>query len=225
MRIQLTLPEFDQTILDVIKAFKGLTLDDCYNKHNVMINMWVPRSNFDRYLTKFIQEGKVTILKGKIYAQPLYSGTAGVYSCVSVLPESLRPLNLLAEYAGFTLDKDLHATIMWCKNKGIPEHKVSEFSNSIYKAKVGKLAWWAGHDADGYLVLLLDSPTLRTEHTRLTELGCNHSFPDYTPHITLVKNVDEPSVQQPFLLRLANQYLRKNPFSINLGNQRIEDIK
>lgn len=41
------------------------------------------------------------------------------------------------------------------------------------------------------LVIAFDSEVLQARHKELTKLGLKHSWPDYSPHITLSESVDE----------------------------------
>ena len=173
------------------------------------------------YLHELALAGKIVSKKGKLFARPGYSGKQGLYSQVSVLPDSLEKIFDFVDKAIFDrVDENLHSSVM-SSEKALPLHKAKSHPEIVHDAKAVKLEWWSGHDNAGYLVLLLDSLSLKEEHDRLKKLGCIHSFPDYTPHITIMQNVDKPPKMD---IKYANLLLRRNPIMIQLGNQIIEDL-
>lgn len=99
--------------------------------------------------------------------------------------------------------EDLHVTVMYSKNKQIdtvPKPK------DIYQAKqigepviMGKDPWRA-------LVLKLDSDLLHARFVELVLSGAEHSYPDFTPHISLKYSPSESDLQ----------LLKDNP--INIGD-------
>ena len=90
------------------------------------------------------------------------------------------------------LADDLHTTVMFsrtpCEHVDLPTIDRHE----RYSAVGVQLTFWEGHDKDGYLVLLLDSPHLQSLHDRFTACGLKGSYDTYHPHVTLVTPYKNP---------------------------------
>lgn len=98
---------------------------------------------------------------------------------------------------------DLHVTVMYSKNKQIDDVPKPK---DIYQAKqigepviMGKDPWRA-------LVLKLDSDLLHARFVELVLSGAEHSYPDFTPHISLKYSPSDSDLQ----------LLKDNP--INIGD-------
>jgi hypothetical protein len=81
---------------------------------------------------------------------------------------------------------DLHTTVMFsktpCDDVDLPHIDKHE----RYSAVGVQLTFWEGHDKEGYIVLLLDSPDLQSLHTKFVLAGLKGSYDTYLPHVTLV---------------------------------------
>lgn len=75
---------------------------------------------------------------------------------------------------------DLHTTLMYSENKNIDGYK-----NDDCKCCSAKISGIDSFDGGNALVLKLDSPELQARHKELADAGAQHSFNEYTPHITL----------------------------------------
>lgn len=155
-----------------------------------------------------------------------YTGTSGLYSQVELSPMSEAAIKKLCETAEIHgLDDDLHCTVMYCKENTPEREQAVQFSRETYTADAIKLDWWEGHDKQGYLVLQLKSPELSQEHERLVKLGCEATFDDYKPHITICHPFKIDSKQVEYKIKIANMSLRKSPMSLVLVNQKLEDLR
>lgn len=71
------------------------------------------------------------------------------------------------------------------------------------------------------LVLKLTSPVLEMIHWRLLELGCTHSYPDYSAHISLYYDVDRDECRK--IVEQLNTVV-KFPLTVKLGGYTSEII-
>jgi len=157
-----------------------------------------------------------------------YTGTSGLYSPVYPTEKSAKAIRSLCNnrtVGHLKLKEGQHCTVMYCNTKAPPESKVLPFSKETYKAEAVKVEWWAGHDDKGYLVLQLESDDLQKEHARLVAAGCEATFEDYKPHITLASPYDLDSDDKKYQVKLINLSLRRTPLTLWFNNQGIEDIK
>ena len=156
-----------------------------------------------------------------------YTGDSGLYSSVKLTPLSTQNLTGLCDLIDVDLPESAHCTVMYSREKTLPKRRV--FDRNLgreFKAKATRVNWWEGHDKAGYLVLECDSPDLQEEHQNLLAGGCEHSFPDYLPHVTLCSPFKFNSEEhQKSVLRLANLSLRRNPLSLVFHKQKIDNIK
>ncbi len=154
-----------------------------------------------------------------------YTTHAGLYSSVKLDSDSKERLIKLCKAVGFRLTGEPHCTIMYSKDIAIPTEVANRFSSDEYRAKAVKFTWWLGHDKRGYIALKLASPSLMKEFRRLSEAGCDHSFPTYVPHITITTPYKFSSTErQRSALLYANLYLAKHPLDLEFGDQTIEDL-
>lgn len=119
--------------------------------------------------------------------RPLNSQASGSYVCALPDTESKIKLARISAALGHPLGKDdvedLHSTIMYAKGafpESIPLQKGKRFG-----AKIIGIEFWDGHDNDGYVVAILDSPDLVNRNKEWAATGLKHSFDDYSPHVTL----------------------------------------
>jgi hypothetical protein len=125
--------------------------------------------------------------------RPLSSMSSGTYVCALPDAETQTKLARVSAALGHPLSQekieDLHSTIIYAKGNfpnGLELQRGQRFG-----AKVTGLEFWDGHDNDGYVVLLLDSPDLMARHQFWVSRGLTHSFEDYTPHVTLFDKIEK----------------------------------
>jgi hypothetical protein len=151
-----------------------------------------------------------------------YTGTNGLYSAVTPMPEFKKNIMNVAKYFGFNTDENaLHCTVMYSKESQPALGKVSCDPKRVYTANVVGIQYWDGHDKKGYFTLKLQCPELSEEHNRLKKLGCTPTFDEYSPHITLWAG----QTLTPYLKKKMAIYNRKPGFSIGLTNQFVGDVK
>lgn len=171
---------------------------------------------------------KINISIQQVSTSSEYTATNGCYAQASLTPKSEAALNQLCSnrtVGHIDLSKDLHCTIMYCKDVAPDKHKVLPFTQDTFQAEAVKVNWWPGHDKAGYLVLELKSDDLQKEHTRLVKAGCIPSFKDYTPHVTLKTPFALDNKEKEYQVKLMNMSLRKRPLTLVFNNPTIEDLK
>lgn len=122
---------------------------------------------------------------------------------VAVLPSDSTKA-LLEQWAvenGFPLVDDLHATILYSR---VPVQV--ELSKDEHIAKIKKFAIYGES-----LVIELDCPSLVNRHQQFINLGGTHDYPQYDPHITVVKKTTIKPDDFPipeFGIVLGNEYTK-----------------
>ncbi len=118
---------------------------------------------------------------------PLTNQSSGTYVCVLPDAQSKITLGKIAFALGLPLHdddfEDLHSTVIYSKDRFPSNTKIPH--DRQFSAFVKDVQFWDGHDGDGYVVLVLDSPDLVALHQEWKDRGLIHSFDDYTPHVTL----------------------------------------
>lgn len=143
---------------------------------------------------------------------------SSVYRLISFLENSGENL-LQREYLN-DLYSMCHVTIMYSKEKAPEKASVRPFQHYQYNTPlIGTVTEFEecdGHNNEGYLVAKLDSPDLSKLHEKWKLLGCEHSFKDYEPHITIIS---------PYIVNMVdvvklNQRLKLFPMSLEFVNER-----
>lgn len=118
---------------------------------------------------------------------------------------------------------EAHMTIVYSRSKSIDPTMVNQ-QDDIIGIVVG-LEFWDGHDGDGYAVIRIISDDSVRLHNHIVDIGAEHSFKDYNPHMTLCDKVNKLSNHADIIEWIAstNEYLKKNPFVIHFDVIRIED--
>lgn len=121
-----------------------------------------------------------------------YTGNSGIYVSVSPDDESKKYIREMVKSLNppFPLDifdDEAHMTIMYSRNECIDEDQL-QFPESIVALPL-KFEYWDGHDNDGYLVLKMISKPASDLHQHILELGAEHSFDDYMPHMTIIHGI------------------------------------
>lgn len=121
-----------------------------------------------------------------------YTGNSGIYISVSpdehskdTIREMISKLN--PPFPLDIFDDEAHMTIMYSRSETIDEDQL-QTPDSITALPI-KFEYWDGHDKDGYLVLKMVSEPASHFHQHLLDLGAEHSFDDYTPHMTIIHGV------------------------------------
>lgn len=127
---------------------------------------------------------------------------------------------------------DRHVTLIYSTNSSLDHNRLlrvieSEFPKKIQANIVGfdcfdALPKDGEHDeGKATLVMKLESPILDKIHARLIQLGCRHSYDEFSAHISLYYNVDrdECHALQKKLSRDISQ-----PMKINLSGYTSEPI-
>jgi 2'-5' RNA ligase len=119
-----------------------------------------------------------------------------------------------------------HCTIIYSKNKSVDIRLLQ--SSSIFEytnvtATINSISYWEGHDKDGYVVLKLNSPVLKKLNKCFRQIGANHIFDEYSPHITLCGKAGKFSSEIDQWIRLVEPKLVG--MEISFTNLIIEDLK
>jgi hypothetical protein len=147
----------------------------------------------------------------------------GFYSAVHLDQESYQTLSQFCKRNfPFDLPDDVHCTVMY-STKSIDPTDSTKYSKPVYQAYADHFEFWDGHDKSGYLVLKLVSTDLQNEHQRLKKLGCNPTFENYSPHIT-IKTPIEKSMAKP-LVDIGNNDLDDLGIKLSFTNQTIDTLK
>ena len=136
-------------------------------------------------------------------AKPLTARSAGTYVCV--LPDVKSKLKLLkiGRLLGFDLQpelQELHATVMY--SRGFLPSDDTVHPREEHESVITGLEFWPGHDKSGYVVATLQSTGLQALHKKWLGRGLVHSFEDYQPHVTLVKDCGMVSLEFQSLMLL-----------------------
>ena len=156
--------------------------------------------------------------------KPLTPQSAGTYVSVEPNNAAKNQLKAIAQALGFVLTADdlmeLHSTV--CYAKGTFATDPVADSNRVFVGRIKDLQYWGGHDGDGYLVVVLDSPSLMTRHKEWLMRGLVHSFPDYIPHVTLKTKLKLNAFLEHAMVNVADKVRGR---TLIFSNETIEGIK
>lgn len=121
----------------------------------------------------------------ELYENGPFTGN-GAYVCSQVSLDASE--SYLLNFIGVDkFDDGLHCTIMYSSKRkcspGLADHVLPAL---VATAPIVALDYWDGHDDEGYIVAKLDSPLMNERNAFWTNKGLQHSFPDYTAHVTLL---------------------------------------
>lgn len=116
---------------------------------------------------------------------------------------------------------DLHCTLVYSATS--PTFDTRPLLDPC-KAHVVRFEHWPGHDGDGYLVAVLQSESLQRIHKYWLSMGCTHSFPEYTPHITIKHPFSELSYSPQAAIR-ASRELERKPLALRLLRETLYEMK
>jgi hypothetical protein len=117
---------------------------------------------------------------------------------------------------------NLHCTIVYSR-AARPDDLIGPIQSPV-KAHLIGFEHWPGHDGSGYLVAKLESSGLQAIHRYWISMGCEHSFPEYSPHITLKHPCSEFNYDADASIRAANELMRK-PLMIRLLSDQLFEMK
>ena len=154
-------------------------------------------------------------------SRPLTRESSGTYVCALPDKDAVATLLRIGDYLGIKVDSsELHCTLSYAKGcfpKGAKTSKSRQFT-----AVVKGLEFWDGHDNDGYLVVLLESPSLTQRNQYWAAHGLKHSFDDYSPHVTLVSKLDKTPELITLMDKTARVFINR---ALVFTNETIEGLK
>jgi 2'-5' RNA ligase len=120
-----------------------------------------------------------------------------------------------------------HVTLVYSRKAGadMARLRLPEQGMSV-EAHVCGLEYWDGHNDTGYVVVKLESQGLHDLHERLKAAGAEHSFPDYSPHMTVAAKVGPktPAIEA-WLQRAAPEIVADCNLSVRFDRVQAEDIR
>lgn len=147
----------------------------------------------------------------------------GVYSSVKIIGTAIyKWKSLLNKMSHLNPDTDeTHCTVLYSRNKDNASGNTK--SERVYAANIKEFTSWIGHDGKRYLVALLESPSLQTAFKEWRDLGYTSDYPDYKPHITIQKGLNE--VQCLEAIDIMTTAYFTNPFIITFGEQKVAPLR
>lgn len=152
-----------------------------------------------------------------------YDGKTGTYASVVPDDRSVIKISEWVRRLGYGFDEseidELHCTVVYSKKVLGP---VTYEAGRSYSARLERFEYLPGHDNAGYVVAILYSPELEELHKQWLARGAVHSFPDYTPHITLVKDLSRTDQLYARMVRLSQT---EQGTILTLFNHQVESLK
>lgn len=117
-----------------------------------------------------------------------------------------------------------HVTIMYSKEKapdptGLVGNDAHTLSHHSYdRPLIGVITQfeeWDGHDGTGYLVAKLGSEDLNKLHEKWKAAGCEHSFPEFEAHLTIMSPYSPGLVD----IQMLNDRLNEFPVGMEFVNE------
>jgi 2'-5' RNA ligase len=158
------------------------------------------------------------------FRQYIIESANGNYVSTDVATD-LPNFGLDAKYpdANITPRIDQHVTLIYSKETNIPLGKVEKFLKTCpqkFTATIKDVAAFDSVPKDGErdeskcaIVLKLDSSDLKAIHDGLKGIGLKHSYPDFSPHITLIYGF--PRDQKEECMKFIKDQIKDN-MTINL---------
>lgn len=157
----------------------------------------------------------------------------GLYvSCLASIPDQVdkNNLNLIRQKLGVPdefenkHEDEYHISIIVAPGQVADLDAAEEKKdNGPFRVEGNKLVYWTGHNGKTYLVLELESEDLQELHQKWVDLGFKHSFPEYRPHMTLMKNFDPEGKDD--LIEKINGFLQTNPIVLLASGEIIDGYK
>lgn len=158
-----------------------------------------------------------------------YTKENGIYVCAELSKKSLDVLNkwLIETNPPFSIEyyqNEAHMTIMYSKHS-YANLKFLEFpTDNIFGLSIA-FEYWEGHDKDGYVVLKIISDAAKNLNKRISDSGAEHSFNDYTSHVTINNKVGPVTDDVKHWLEIATAKIKKTPFILEFDAIKISDCK
>lgn len=155
-----------------------------------------------------------------------FTGTNGLYSAVTPMSDHVSSVVEIAKELGLEVDEDkLHVTIVYSKVNPVEPGEVEAFTrkDEEHKAIIYAVDSWVGHNGKTYIVLKLVSEALTMQNAMYHQLGAEHTFIPYAPHITLSKDI-EVDDEMKAKFKALNKKLAIQPVQILLSGQFAGDL-
>lgn len=154
-----------------------------------------------------------------------YTGESGFYArAVPELNDKYRKLCKVLNHSGVNeLYEYPHVTLVYSKKKlkkALP--KDIELNTT---AKCLHLTYWEGHDKAGYVVLELECPAFKKLNAVFRNLGAEHSFDEYIPHMTVMKDCGRLTPKLKSYIERLNRVLSSRWYTLNFKEIIAEDLK
>ena len=121
------------------------------------------------------------------------------------------------------LRDEAHVTLVYSKEKSIDLDKLKMNTINL-SARVTGVEYWDGHNNTGYVVAKLASDTLPCLHQSLKDAGAQHSFPEYSPHMTIGAKVGAKTPEMAEWVERANGLLKVSDLPMTFKSVVVEDI-
>lgn len=158
------------------------------------------------------------LTKAKVHYEEILDDAAGIYMWVN--PDEKSTLDILRLFRGAPFkgkdSTELHCTVMYCKG-----HMPQTFEappDLPYTGQITRVNNWVDHKNRNILVLAIESDQLQVLHKNLTSQSFAHSFDEFSPHITIAKDVPLGSEQRLWLDEI-NERLAVTPLTIAFSPQ------
>lgn len=120
-----------------------------------------------------------------------------------------------------------HVTLVYSRTAGADPARLRLPEQGMrIEAHVCGLEYWDGHNDTGYVVLKLESQGLQDLHERFKAAGAEHSFPDYSPHMTVAAKVGPKTPEMAaWLERAAPEIVAGRNLCLRFDRVKAEDIR
>lgn len=168
--------------------------------------------------------------KTKLKIKNDYNFEKGLYVCAEPLKNTnfnnfVKHLEKTSPVKLNEVIEEPHVTILYSREDK-PSDK--DFMDKIkfpktVSAKSSEFVFWDGHDKDGYVVLKLVSKDLSDINKEFVKFA-KHSFAEYVPHMTIIKNCAEYKEELLKWIEEINKEISKNPVEFDFDTIKLNDI-
>jgi hypothetical protein len=150
------------------------------------------------------------MIKAKILYDEVARLEQGLYAWLTPGERSILNILGLVKDAPFKTcsSTDLHCTLIYCKGPLPKALRVPD--DKVCAAFLTQLLTWEDHKGRRILVAELQSEEIQALHQVLVAEGLKHSYPEYSPHITLAKDVKLDAEARIFISSV-NERLKAKP--------------
>ncbi len=150
----------------------------------------------------------------------------GTYVWINPTSVSAFDIRMLAGNAPFEVvsANELHCTLMYSTDVQNYRHLLDSLSNSIIRANIVDCVEWLDNNESSYIVLLLDSQPLLNLHSKWSNLGLTHSYPKFTPHISIGAKIIPSKTVASYVAQLSKR-IKEFPITITLQNEGLDFLK